>query len=152
MPYTLSCDSCSSTVDAANIVDLISIHTGRDGRLLCPKCRTPSASILQVSTLQEGGEPWSRRVFAVLPLTHYGEYSPYVLLSRDVGTSAEGVQFCYYKDSRPSGGLLKHGHGPGGVPVFGKSDLLVALRMLGNLGFVSADDLRSVAEELSTAH
>ena len=75
--------------------------------------------------------------------TDFETYCPYVFLTaQEKDGEVDGIHFNYYKDTRPGGGKLKHGHGPGGAPVFSKSELLQLLKKLITYGCFSSEDLR----------
>lgn len=152
MGYLIDCPNCSAKTWASNMVELIQDHLGQTGTLRCIACQVEGAHIYRESTLQEQGEVWTRRICGVIPLdSGIPTYTPYVLLTADPGSAQpDGIHFGYFKDTRPSGGKLKHGHGPGGGPALGFDLLFQLLRKLGGAGLINADDLVAVAEEIRT--
>jgi len=146
MAYFLTCNRCKETTKAWEIVDLITEHTHDDGMLKCTKC-DGEAHVYQVSQTQDGGK-WERYIRAVIAFkTQFGDaYVPYVfLLSYTPNGKLQDVHFNYYKDLRASGGRLKHGHGPGGAPVFGKGGILRLLEHLAEHGILSPSELTALA-------
>jgi hypothetical protein len=133
-------------------VDLIQEHTSEQGKMRCSRCGRASAYIKRESALQEKGEVWHRCIKGVIPITtEFPTYTPYVFLTAESETDKpSGIHFNYYKDTRP-GGRLKHGHGPGGAPVFSHAELLQLLVKLGRAGFIHAKDLEKTAREIRTA-
>ncbi len=120
MSYDIKCcdSNCGKNTWAENIVSLINDHTHESGYFRCAACGG-RGYIDKSFTLQEEGEIWEPYLLGVIPLGKSGDtYQPYIFLC---GYSAEDkptdAWFCYYKDMRPTGGKLKHGHGPGGPPV-----------------------------------
>src|SRR5580700_122351 len=65
------------------------------------------------------------------------------MVSYDCDGPVNDLWFSYYKDTRPSGGRLKLGHGPGGPPVLGKQQLLSLVAKLVDVGIVSRQELTS---------
>ncbi len=59
--------------------------------------------------------------------------------------TAEWSALNYYKDTRGSGGRLKHGHGPGGAPALAKDECLDLIEKLVANGFLRVSDLRRLA-------
>jgi microsomal dipeptidase-like Zn-dependent dipeptidase len=59
-----------------------------------------------------------------------------------------GIHFNYFKDTRPQGGSLKHGHGPGGAPVVSKDELLSLIVDLSQHGVITAEDVEDVAQRI----
>lgn len=70
-------------------------------------------------------------------------------MSYDLGSPVKHVWFSYYKDLRPSG-RLKLGYGPGGPPLLGKREVMILLRKLVDLQYVTrtefVDALAGAAE------
>jgi hypothetical protein len=109
------------------------------------------AYVKRESALQEKGKVWRRRIRAVISITtDFPTYTPYVFLTAETETGEpSGVHFNYYKDTRRrAGGRLKHGHGPGGAPVFSRAELLQLLVKLGRARFIKAADLERAAHEI----
>ena len=153
MGYTIKCrkQTCGEERYAKNIVDLINNHTDSLGRLKCIVCGNTDAYIYQKSELQEKGEPWERWTKGVIRLkTQFPQYCPYVFLS---SYSEDGdvtdIQFMYYKDTRPTGGKLKHGHGPGGGAALNKGEMLQLLGKLISCGYMSIQDIEVLLNRVS---
>ena len=82
---------------------------------------------------REGGNPWQPCLKGILRPPDYEDalYQPLAFLTSDTPHNPpNSVWFTYYKDMRESGGRLKMGHGPGGPPVFGATDVI---HMLGRM-------------------
>ena len=91
---------------------------------------------------------WTRWIKGVIPIEK-ASYFPYVFLTADSEDGpVKGLHFHYYKDTRPTGGKLKHGHGPGGPPVLGVKDVFVIVKHLLNCGILNAEDVRREMEDL----
>jgi len=137
MGYLIKCSSCQQDTWAPNIVDLINDYLEKE-------------SIFQESILQEEGETWQRYIKAVVPIkTAYETYTPYIFLTAPTeDADIDGIHFNYFKDTRKDGGSLRHGHGPGGSPVFSKDELLQLLEKLVNYGCFSKQDMKDFAEKL----
>ena len=103
---------------AGNIVYLINDRLDKDGWILCGHCGNPGY-IKKSFALQEKGEFWKPYLRGVIRLGNVGDvYQPFVfLVSYTSDETPRDVWFCYYKDTRSSGGRLKMGYGPGGPPV-----------------------------------
>ncbi len=98
--------------------------------------------------LQEQGETWEPFLRGAISLgIPTDTYQPFVYL---VSNSPDGpindLWFAYYKDTRPMGGRLKLGYGPGGPPVLGSEDLLTLLVHLISIGVLSRE---SVMEKIA---
>jgi hypothetical protein len=148
--YWVQCAACKDARRVANIVDLIQQNTDPQGNLVCPKCRAATGYFEAKSALQETGAVWERCIKAVIPLeTDFETSTPYVFLTAPSPTGEpHGVHFNYYKDTRASGGRLKHGHGPGGAPVLNCDELMQLLEKLGDIGFIKPEQLIAVAERI----
>jgi hypothetical protein len=153
MSYKIKCrnQDCQEERYASNIVDLIDNHTDSLGRLKCIVCGNPDAYIYQESPLQEKGGPWKRWTKGVIRIkTQFEQYSPYVFLSSDKEDGdITDIQFNYYKDTRPEGGRLKHGHGPGGSPALNKEEILQLLEKLISYGCMSFEDIKGLSNRVS---
>ncbi len=136
MVYSINCSNCKKNTKAANIVDLIVNHTETIGKIKCTACGSLNASIYKESNLQEKGETWIRYIRSLIPIkTNCDTYTPYVFLtSQTENGEIDGIHFNYYKDTRKYGGKLKHGHGPGGSPVFSKDDFFQLIKKLISYG------------------
>ena len=145
MGYTIQCRSvnCKKETWATNIVTLIKDHTDKDGKIKCLSCGSADAYIYQESKLQEKGEIWKRFVKGVIPITtDFETYTPYVFLTaQKEDGEIDGIHFNYYKDTRNEGGRLKHGHGPGGAPVFSKGELFQLLNKLIAYGCLTEEEI-----------
>lgn len=146
--YRIRCRNpdCQRETYPKNIVDLIDNHTDSLGRLICIVCGNPDAYIYKESPLQERGQTWPRWIKGIIRITtDFETYSPYVLLSANTESGAvTDVQFLYYKDTRPQGGRLKHGHGPGGGPALNKKEILQFVKKLVLYGLISVEDVNDV--------
>lgn len=153
MSYNIMCSSCQKKTWAANIVDLIDKHTdsafGEDGGMLvCGHC-SALGHIYRSSKLQERGKTYVRYIKGVfrIPSNEERTYFPYLFLNSDTEDGDIGhVHFNYYKDTRKDGGRLKHGHGPGGAPVFGPETLVDMIEKLLQCGLLTANDLERAAK------
>jgi hypothetical protein len=136
--YSLRCEKCDHVSWAANIVDLTKNHVGENHMFRCGQCGAV-AYLYSVSTTLEG-EEWERWVKGVIRIDYKRKdirnYHPYVYLITHKGPKGkiDSVQMSYYKDLRKQGKSLKHGHGPGGTPVLGISDLKSILEKLQGIG------------------
>ncbi len=120
MPYDIKCcdNKCGASTWAENIVSLINDHAHDSGYFRCAACGG-NGYVHKSFSLQEKGEVWDPHLFGVIPLGESGStYQPYIFLCGYApGDKPTDAWFCYYKDTRATGGTLKHGHGPGGPPV-----------------------------------
>jgi len=145
MSYPVTCNRCGDTNTAWEIVDLIKNHTDGHGNLICQICGG-DAYVYRESTTQDGGT-WERYIRGAVPFrTQFGRrFVPYIfLVSYSPRGKPKDVHFNYYKDLRPDGGTLKHGHGPGGAPVFGKAQILKLLEHALSHQVLSRKDLVAV--------
>lgn len=138
MGYTIRCDFCKQVSWASNIVDLIDNHLDTEHILKCSNCGKSGAYIHMESSTQSNEGTWERWIKGVIRIDYKDEngeestYHPYVLLHSHEGPQGQidSVQISYYKDHRPLGGRLKHGHGPGGTPVLDLIDIKNILQKL----------------------
>lgn len=143
MGYPIKCKDCGRETWAPNIVDLIKDYTEKNGKIKCI-CGSTNASIYQESNLQEKGQTWKRWIKGNIPIkTDVETYRPYVFLTAQTEDGeVDGIHFNYYKDTRnEEGGRLKHGHGPGGAPVFSKDEFFQLLEKLVDYGCISRKEL-----------
>jgi len=147
VPYPISCPECKQDSWASDIVDLITRFSTSDGTLRCPHCGAGGASIYRESALQEKGEQWRRWIKGVIRIdSDAPTYCPYVFLTaQEEGAPVDGLHFNYYKDTRSSGGRLKHGHGPGGAPVLTPRELMRLVERLIRIGVFSTKDVERLA-------
>ena len=109
---------------ASNIVDLLDNYRDENGWFLC-SCGN-RGFVHKEYKLQERDEIWEPILKGAIRLgDEGGTYQPFVFLvvydECDVeGDTIDDIWFSYYKDTRPEGGRLKLGYGPGGPPVLGK--------------------------------
>lgn len=150
MGYLIKCNSCKQDTWASNIVDLVNEHTEKNGKIKCTTCGSPNASIYQKSKLLEEGETWERYIKGVIPIkTDFETYTPYVFLTAQTEDGEiDGIHLNYYKDTRKDGGKLKHGHGPGGAPVFSKDELFQLLEKLVTYGVFNRQDFVNFIEKI----
>lgn len=150
MAYDIKCRSCGAVTWADNIVNLLKEHADSTGRFLCATCQSVDTYIYRESPLQEGqGEYWRRWIKGVIRIETGGPtYSPYIFLTAESEDGpVSGLHFNYYKDTRSQqGGRLKHGHGPGGAPVLGVTDLLTVFEYLIRNNLISKDQIRHLLE------
>lgn len=146
MGWTIECATCDTTTWAANIVDLLSLHTDRSGLFRCPAGH--AGHIPRSFDLQEEGRKWTPVLRGAVRLgEEERSYQPFAfLVSYEPQGEIENVWFSYYKDLRASGGRLKLGHGPGGPPVLGKGGILRLLTSMLDHGCLSREDLRRIIE------
>ena len=158
MAYEISC-KVHGISSASSILDLISHHTdnrfGNNGGLIvCPKCEQPAA-IFRRYKLQEKGQTWNCWIKQVVRIpSEIPTYVPYVLFtsSEEAGKVSDGIMVSYYKDTRhEKGGRLKHGHGPGGPAVMGKSELLSLIGYLIETGLISSRELQNALMKAKAA-
>jgi hypothetical protein len=142
MAYLVTCQVCNLESKADNIVDLFENHIGPAGFLKCIHCNSDGAYIFKESKLQEKGEIWTRYIKGIIRIrTENDTYNPYILLTSDtINAPITGFHFNYYKDTRKQGGVLKHGHGPGGAPVLTKIEIMYFLNRLLDLNILSNKD------------
>lgn len=108
--------------------------------ICCPECGG-HGYIKKSYKTQEGGkfEPYIRKVFKPKDHDGPGTYKPFAFLySEEKAGPLECVWFYYYKDTRATGGSLKVGAGPGGMPVFAPLNILELLMDLIDTGMLSA--------------
>ena len=133
MGWTIKCadKSCGKVSQASNIVDLIKHHCDADGWFVCSHCKG-KGYIEKSFDLQEPGETWKPYLRGVIPLGTPGEtYQPFVFLVSYSPTDVPcEVWFSYYKDTRPIGGRLKLGYGPGGPPVLEADQILQIIKAM----------------------
>jgi hypothetical protein len=150
MGWTIRCtdSACPRETWATNIVDLIENHTDKTtGWFLCG-CGKPG-HIAKSYKLQEKGETFEPCLRGVLPLGTPGNtYQPFVfLISYEAAGPVWDLWFCYYKDTRSEpGGKLKLGHGPGGPPVLGSSEVLALVKKIVGLGILTKEQVKEALE------
>lgn len=137
MGWSIRCNNAECTQEswASNIVDLIENHCDQNGWFQCHACNS-QGYIEKSFNLQEPGEIWQPYLRGIIPLGMQGAtYQPFVfLVSYAPDEVPNDVWFSYYKDTRPMGGRLKLGHGPGGPPVLGTQQILQLVQTLGERG------------------
>ena len=148
MAYNITCQKCDKVTNVNNIDKLISHYIDKMGNLICGYCKSTDTYIYRLSKLQENDETWERFIQIVIPLkTGSQTYHPYIFVaSSDIEGKPNQIHFNYYKDTRASGGRLKHGHGPGGAPVLEKKEMLQLLKHLIRIGFIKKNELQRLAE------
>jgi hypothetical protein len=151
MSYDIKCRKCNRYTFSENIVDLIDNHTGKNGFFICEHCKSDDTFIYRESEAQEGFL-WKRWLKGIIRIDSGEEtFSPYVFYLADEKNAKPTeyrLQFQYYKDDRPSGGKLKHGHGPGGGPVLEKDDLFFIFQNLIKIKALSIGDLKKFTNRL----
>jgi hypothetical protein len=152
MPYYIKCTNskCGEYTGANTIVDLISEHLDSVGKIICTYCGQSGAFIYRESKLQEEGEIWARWIKGVITIdTGIPTYSPYIFLtSQNEQGPVNGAHFHYYKDTRPDGGKLKHGHGPGGPPVLSKDEIFQLLEKMIVFGCLDVQEIIDFTDRL----
>lgn len=148
MSWNIECtNNCRvNGCSASNIVDLLDNYRDEEtGWFLC-NCGN-QGYVRKEYSLQEKGELWKPILKGAIRLGDEGDtYQPFVFLvvnnQRDVpGDTIEDIWFSYYKDTRPDGGRLKLGHGPGGPPVLGKGSIYTLYSILVDLGYLDQLEL-----------
>ncbi len=144
MGWTINCcdAACNQASWAENIVDLIENHRTAEGWIRCAHCGG-EGYIEKSFDLQEPGETWEPYLKGIIPLGNPEDvYQPFVfLVSYEHHEAPNDIWFSYYKDTRPIGGRLKLGYGPGGPPVLGVTQVLTMLRTLVQLGCVAEETI-----------
>lgn len=144
MGWLIKCSAgCGKDTWAGNIDELIRNHRDKDGWFLC-QCGQ-HGYIEKSFDLQEPGETWEPYLRGIIPLGTDGDtYQPFVfLVSYEPGSSVNDIWFSYYKDTRPLGGRLKLGYGPGGPPVLGKEQVLQMLKKMKSMGCITQEEIES---------
>lgn len=125
----------------SNILDLLDNYRDQEsGWFLC-RCGE-RGYVRKEYALQEKGEIWKPILKGAIRLgDEESTYQPFVFFvvnnQNDVlGDIIDDVWFCYYKDTRPDGGSLKLGHGPGGPPVLGQESIGRLYEFLFGLGYL----------------
>ncbi len=142
MGWLIKCSAgCGNDTWAGNIDELIRNHRDNDGWFVC-QCGA-YGYIEKSFDLQEPGETWEPYLRGIIPLGTDGDtYQPFVfLVSYDAGSPVNDIWFSYYKDTRPTGGRLKLGYGPGGPPVLGKEQVLQMLKQMKSLGCLTQQEI-----------
>jgi len=142
MSWLIKClDGCGSDNWVSNIKILINNHRDENGWFVC-QCGK-NGYIEKRFNLQEPGETWEPYLRGVIPLGDESEiYQPFVfLVSYKPDSNVNDVWFSYYKDTRPTGGRLKLGYGPGGPPVLGKEQLLSLLKKMKAMGCLVQEEI-----------
>lgn len=142
MGWLIKCNSqCGKGTWAGNIDILIKSHRDKDGWFLC-QCGQ-RGYIEKVFDLQEEGETWEPFLRGIIPLgIEKATYQPFVfLVSDEPNGPVNSVWFSYFKDTRPDGGRLKLGYGPGGPPVLNKEQILQMLRQMKSIGCLTQNEI-----------
>ena len=148
MAWPIDCEHCGLVSIAPNIVELINHYLDDQGRILCGHCRKPGYIEKSFELQEEDAPPWKPYLRAIIRPADYANaptstYQPFAFLvsyARD--KAPEDVWFCYYKDTRAQGGLLKMGHGPGGPPVFTAEEVLDLIAQMVKCGCLDAGKAR----------
>jgi hypothetical protein len=157
MSYDIECEECEDYTYAKNIVDLIDNHTDENGFFVCEHCsKSKKTFIHKESEMQEKrGQKrrcWERWIKGVVKIdSGIKTFSPYVFYIADdknAKPSEFRLHFNYYKDTRPQGGSLKHGHGPGGAPVLEQENLFFIIEYLIKIKALSINDLKKFIKRL----
>src|SRR5215469_6887025 len=144
MAYQIKCTlQCSADETwAGNIVELLN-RRDKDGYF---KSACGHVGYVERSfALQEEGETWEPYLRGAISLGPPDDvYQPFVyLVSYNSDGPVNDLWFAYYKDTRPAGGRLKVGYGPGGPPVLSKQQLISLVAKLLDLGILSREELQS---------
>lgn len=142
MGWLIKCNGkCGVDTWADNIDELIRNHRDDNGWFLC-QCGK-HGYIEKTFDLQEPGETWEPHLRGIIPLGVDGDiYQPFVfLVSYEPDGLVNDIWFSYYKDTRPTGGRLKLGYGPGGPPVLGKEQVLQMLKLMKSMGCLSQAEI-----------
>lgn len=119
---------CKDTVPVSNILDQLK-HCDEQTNLF--KCSCGHAGYIEKSfAVQEKGEHWKPYLRGAITLGDPTDtYQPFVyLVSYEPNGEINALWFCYYKDTRSTGGRLKLGYGPGGPPVLSLQQVRVLLK------------------------
>jgi hypothetical protein len=152
MSYPINCPSCGGS-SASDILDLIENHTDfrfgqNGGTVICSTCKHP-ATVFRRYNLQEKDQTWHCWIRGVVRIpSEIPTYVPYALFttSEEAGNVSDGIMISYYKDTRHEGGRLKHGHGPGGPAVLGKSELLTLISSSIKANLISREEIIRIAD------
>ena len=142
MGWLIKCNSSSgNTTWAANIDELIRNYRDNNGWVLC-QCGK-HGHIEKRFDLQEPGETWEPYLRGIIPLGAENDNNqPFVfLVSYEQNAPVNDIWFSYYKDTRPTGGRIKLGYGPGGPPVLSKEQVLQLLKKMKSMGCLSQVDI-----------
>jgi len=128
-----------------NILELLESARDEQGVFFKAACGHPGY-VEKHFQLQEKGETWEPFLRGAISLGQPKDtYQPFVyLVSYKPDGPINDLWFAYYKDTRPTGGRLKLGYGPGGPPVIGTNDFLVLLGRLIAIGAISRADVERV--------
>jgi len=151
MAWLIKCNAkCGAETWAANIDELIKHHRDKAGWFLC-SCGK-HGHIEKSFDLQEPGETWEPYLRGVIPLGDHGDtYQPFVfLVSYQPDGPVDGMWFSYYKDTRPTGGRLKLGYGPGGPPVLRKEQVFQLLLQMKVMGCLSPEEIEAALKSAPT--
>ncbi len=149
MGWWIKCNvNCGRQTWASNILELINDHRDESGWFIC-QCGN-HGHIEKKFDLQEPGETWEPYLRGIITLGVEAEtYQPFVFLVSGEPTSAvNDIWFSYYKDTRPTGGRLKLGYGPGGPPVLGKEQILQILCSMRTMGCLSNAEIEKALKEV----
>ena len=140
-----------------NIHDLIQNETyyNKNRFFQCPDCKK-EGYIQKSYKLQERDqkgkqEEWNPLLRGAIKLGEENDsYQPFIfLVSYKPKRKPEDVWFCYYKDTRPSGGRLKLGYGPGGPPVLSIEQVLSLIKTVANSRLIGATTLKKLRDGLN---
>ena len=148
MSWNIQCmNNCTDYgYTASNIVDLLDNYRDEGtGWFLC-NCGNPGY-VQKEYELQERDQRWEPILKGAIRLGVEGDtYQPFVFLvvydqDNVLGDTIEDIWFSYYKDTRPDGGRLKLGYGPGGPPVLGQESIRDLISRLVDIGYLDCADL-----------
>lgn len=149
--WIIQCNSCKSSTDPGNIAELLSRENGyvdEQGWFLCKPCGRRGYIKKEFNTQE--GVPWEPYLQGVIqPKVYEGEtYQPFgFLVSESSEKPPRHVWFCYYKDTRSTGGRLKMGHGPGGPPVYTADAVLELLMQMVRTGCLDRNKVIEVVQD-----
>ena len=159
MGYLIECfnKNCGGRAKADRITDLLKYHikqfNSHAGWLYCQTCQSPAALLGRILNSKERGDTWNPIIRGVIKLGDLDKsgivndkrvlakdreesYQPFVFLITydNPINQIQGCWFCYYKDTRNAkNGRLKQGHGPGGSPVLGITQIANLMEQLGQI-------------------
>jgi hypothetical protein len=154
--YKIRCGQCNNITTSLQIIDLLN-NTNEHGLFICKHGHTSNTFIhRKVENLQEKDQIWDHCITGIIPIDYKSEtYFPYGNLIADADDNGQPLgkathfQPCYFKDTRQFGGSLKHGHGPGGPPVFAISHIFTILERLILLNLITKEELAGFLESIN---
>lgn len=146
MTRTIQCRRCDARTEAANMADLLQAHTDDTGRFPCGECGTTDTYLRQRDP--QAGRAVARWIRGALSIeTRSGDPTvrPFVFLTADgPGGDVNGIEFKYYRSSRPAGRTPRQRGRPAGGPVLAPAQVLALAGRLAQIGIVSRDDWQAL--------